>query len=65
MFYVLKICLRQWVRDERAATAIEYAMIAGGVSLVIVAAIFLTGGSLQDIFDVIAGRMADAEGQVE
>ena len=38
--------LRQFLRDETAATAIEYAIIAGGLSIVIVAAVQSIGTSL-------------------
>lgn len=62
---VLKSILRLWVRNERAATAIEYGLIAGGISLVIVAAVFLTGDSLQAIFSSLTDKMGEAGGQVE
>lgn len=62
MFYaILKNSLRRWVQDDRAATAIEYGLIAGGISLVIVTAIFLAGGSLQDIFNALVDKMAAAQ----
>lgn len=62
MFYaILKNSLRRWVQDDRAATAIEYGLIAGGISLVIVTAVFLTGGSLQDIFNALVDKMAAAQ----
>lgn len=36
--------LRRFLRDERAASAIEYALIASGISIVIAATVFSLGG---------------------
>ncbi|HEV2561149.1 MAG TPA: Flp family type IVb pilin [Rhizomicrobium sp.] len=36
--------------DERGATAIEYAMIAGALSIVIVGAVDLLGGNVKSMF---------------
>jgi len=40
----------RFVGDERAATSIEYAMIACGISVVIVAALTAVGTALQNKF---------------
>jgi Flp pilus assembly pilin Flp len=42
-----------WRRHVQGATAIEYTLIAAGISTVIVAVVFLLGGHLSDIFDKI------------
>lgn len=42
--------LRGFARDEHGATAIEYALIAGGISIVIAAAATGIGTSLNDTF---------------
>ncbi len=39
-----------FVRDERGATAIEYALIAGLISIVIVGAVTAIGGSVNNLF---------------
>ena len=39
----------RFVKDESGATAIEYALIAGGISIVIVAAVNLVGTSLNGV----------------
>jgi pilus assembly protein Flp/PilA len=44
----------QFLRDETAATAIEYAIIAGGLSIVIAAAVQSIGSSLNGTFTSIA-----------
>ena len=38
------------LRDERAATAIEYALIAAGVSVAIAATVYSLGTSVRDNF---------------
>lgn len=54
----------RWGRESRAATAIEYGLIAGGISLAIVAAVYLMGDSLQTLFTSISASMADSAGKV-
>lgn len=41
--------LRYWT-SERAATAIEYGLIAAGISIAIAAAVFAFGDSLYELF---------------
>jgi pilus assembly protein Flp/PilA len=48
----------RFVKDESGATAIEYALIAGGISIVIVAAVNLVGTSLNGTFNGVANLMA-------
>jgi pilus assembly protein Flp/PilA len=48
-----------WI-DRNGATAIEYGLIAGGIALAIVAAVFAFGGSLSDLFGTIKGKMDEA-----
>lgn len=48
--------IRQFLRNERGATAIEYALIASLIGLVIIAAVGAVGASLNGTFnDVAAG----------
>jgi pilus assembly protein Flp/PilA len=44
---LLKIS-RAFIRDENGATAIEYALIAGGLSIVILAAVIALGDTVRD-----------------
>jgi pilus assembly protein Flp/PilA len=46
---------RRFTRDQSGATAIEYALIAGGISLLIVAGVSDVGSTLLDIFTDVAG----------
>ena len=52
--------LRSFSRNEEGQDLIEYALLVGLISLVAVAAIGLAGGSVNDIFTNIAGRLASA-----
>ncbi len=45
--------LRNLLADESGATAIEYGLIAGLVSVAAIAALTAMGGSLQNIFGVV------------
>lgn len=42
--------LRSYVCRENGATAIEYALIASGISISIAVIIFVLGGSVQNLF---------------
>ena len=53
-----------YLADKDGATAIEYGLIAGGISLAIVAAVFAFGDDLENVFNAIADSMASAAGKV-
>jgi pilus assembly protein Flp/PilA len=46
-----------FLRDESGATAIEYALIAGGISIVIVAAVQAIGTSLNTTFSSVSSAL--------
>ena len=46
--------LVQFIADRKGATAIEYALIAGGLSIVIVVAVNSVGSSLNTTFTSIS-----------
>jgi len=50
-------------KDLRGATAIEYGLIAGGISLAIVAGVFAFGSSLRELFTTLATKMGEAKDQ--
>jgi pilus assembly protein Flp/PilA len=52
--------LLRFVKDESGATAIEYAIIAGGISIVIVAAVTGLGTNLKTIFTTVKNGLAPA-----
>jgi pilus assembly protein Flp/PilA len=47
----------RFMRDESGATAIEYALIAGFISIVIVAAVQAIGTSLNTTFSSVSGAL--------
>ncbi|MGJ5181591.1 Flp family type IVb pilin [Bradyrhizobium oligotrophicum] len=49
----MKTLLSKFLRDESGATAIEYGLIAAGISLAIIAAVNGLGSSLSSKFDSI------------
>ncbi len=55
----MSILMRFW-RDEAATTAIEYALIAAGISIVIVAAVNSIGTSVKGLFTNVSTNLATA-----
>jgi len=56
--------VRRFLRDDTGATSIEYGLIAGMISMVIVVSLTLMGGNLQILYDAIAARLVAALSQV-
>jgi pilus assembly protein Flp/PilA len=54
----MKNLVSRFVKDESGATAIEYALIAGGISVVIITAVNLVGTSLDGTFNRVANLFA-------
>jgi pilus assembly protein Flp/PilA len=50
-------CRRFW-RDENGATAIEYGLIAAGIAVVIVVAVFAIGTNLNTTFERVRDCLA-------
>jgi pilus assembly protein Flp/PilA len=48
------IALHRFVNDERAATAIEYALIASGVSMAIVGIVGGLGSNVKNMFSSVS-----------
>jgi pilus assembly protein Flp/PilA len=53
----IRTTFRCFLRDERGATAIEYAMIASGVSIVIVATIVGLGANVKSLYTTVAATL--------
>ena len=49
----MKAVIKRFINDTSGATAIEYGLIAGMVSIVIVAALTLLGPQLASVFEAI------------
>jgi pilus assembly protein Flp/PilA len=50
----IRIALHRFVNDERATTAIEYALIASGVSVAIVGIVGGLGSSVTNLFSSVS-----------
>ena len=55
-----KTMFARFVKDESGVTAIEYGLIAGLISVVILVAVTAIGTSLQGLFQTIATALAGA-----
>ena len=53
----MKTFFSRFLKDEDGATAIEYGLIAGLVSVVIVTALVLLGPKLQGVFTAITNAL--------
>lgn len=49
-----------YLRNEDGATAIEYGLIAAGISLAIVAVVFTFGEQLNELFSTMEGKLTEA-----
>lgn len=52
--FVNEFFVKKFLRATSGATAIEYALIAGGISIVIILAVGVVGSSLNDTFTAVA-----------
>ncbi len=60
LFTFIRAWKEAYVKDIKGATAIEYGLIAGGISLAIVAAVFAFGEDLNTLFNTIGTAMQGA-----
>jgi pilus assembly protein Flp/PilA len=51
--------IRSFLRDERGATAIEYALIAAGIAVAIVTAVNSLGDTVKGMYETVSTAMAD------
>jgi pilus assembly protein Flp/PilA len=49
--------IRRFGRDENAATAIEYGLIAAGIAVAIIAVVLGVGTNLTDVFGSVSSAM--------
>ncbi len=52
--------VKSFLQDESGATAIEYGLIAGLVSVAAIGALTLMGGSLNTMFTAVSGQLDNA-----
>jgi len=52
--------LARFIKDQSGATAIEYGLIAAGISVAIIAVVNALGGQLQTTFSTVSSSLANA-----
>jgi pilus assembly protein Flp/PilA len=57
---MMKTRFLRFLRQERAVTAIEYALLGGLIAVVIVIAVGLAGAQLKTLFDTIQTQITQA-----
>lgn len=53
-FYSMQNVMKRLARDEKGATAIEYGLIAAGIAVAIIAAVFALGDDIKDFFGAVS-----------
>ena len=61
----MKNLVSRFLKDESGATAIEYGLIAGLISIAIVTAVTTAGGSISSIFTTVSTKLTAAQGNVK
>jgi pilus assembly protein Flp/PilA len=56
----MKSLFQRFVKDESGATAIEYGLIAAGISVAIIAVVNSLGGQLKTTFSNVSSSLANA-----
>jgi pilus assembly protein Flp/PilA len=56
----MEAVLRRFLRDTSGATAIEYGLIAAGISVAIIAVVNTLGGQLQNTFSNVSSQLGNA-----
>jgi pilus assembly protein Flp/PilA len=56
----MRSLLLRFARDTSGATAIEYGLIAAGISVAIIAVVNALGGQLQNTFSSVSGQLGNA-----
>ena len=56
------MCISRFVRDENGATAMEYGLLVSLISVVMMSALFLLGGSLEGNLNSIESQFAKGTG---
>jgi pilus assembly protein Flp/PilA len=56
----MKTILKRFVKDESGATAIEYGLIAAGISVAIIAVVNSLGTQLKSTFTNVSTSLANA-----
>lgn len=54
-----------YIKNESGATAIEYGLIAAGISLAIIASVFVFGDGLEGLYNSMGPALGAIPGEVE
>ena len=57
----MRTAIAHFVKNESGATAIEYALIAAGISVAILVAVNSVGSSLTSLFNTVATDLTPAQ----
>jgi pilus assembly protein Flp/PilA len=49
--------IKRFAMDESAPTAVEYALMVAGIAVVIIAAVFLLGGQVNNTFSKVTDKL--------
>ena len=49
--------IKRLLKDEEAPTAVEYALMVAGIAVVIIAAVWLLGGTVSSKFDQVGASI--------
>ena len=58
--HALKCKIAKYVSDDSGATAIEYGLIAAGIAVAIIAAVFAIGDELSNFFMAVQTKLEDS-----
>ena len=56
--------LKSYMQDAKGATAIEYGLIAAGIAVAIIVAVFALGDELEAFFNAIQSQLAGRRSQI-
>jgi pilus assembly protein Flp/PilA len=56
----MKSLIARFVRDEQGQDLIEYALLAGFISLAVVGAVSSIGGNLNTLYETVDSQVTDA-----
>jgi len=56
----MKTLMQRFAKDESGATAIEYGLIAAGISVAIIATVNALGGQLKNTFNTVSTQLGQA-----
>lgn len=57
----MRAMIRRFIRDEEAATAIEYALIAGLIAAVLITVLTTLGVEIKGVFEAISTALPDVD----